>query len=340
MHVKLNLKDHQITINGYISNCHCKCNHCLLCSGDEKIKKVPFEKLKELALKFQGVREGYKIDSALCIYNCSEYDKLFEEMEINKNISFYPGYQNLNGSKIREGTELKEWVGYLKQCGVTNANLSWFGERDFHDKFVNRKGYFDYLINLTKELKLQGVTWNNTVFLLKSNISQIEPLTNILKEYGENIYYSLLDYRGNAKNIYHEYLTEEDKDLLPKFIDETNIFHKHKPEYQWIKKVEEDDYPELKKRIMFLVATPNNIDSYLKMTVEEIFHMFHNIDHELQKSIPSIKFLSVNYGDKENRKLIDFRSLLWKWIDMYYDENPNLNKSLLFSDLHTSVMWR
>lgn len=338
--MNLDLKDYQITINGFVSRCHCKCKHCLLCSGDEKIKEVPFEKLKKLALKFDGFKEKYNIDASLCVYNCSEYPELPEAMKVDEKISFHSGYQNLNGTKVRKGTELKEWVNYLKACGVKNANLSWFGEEEFHDEFANRKGYFEYLINLANELKVAGIPWNNTVFLLKSSIGQLEQLTDRLKVFGENIHYSLLDYRGNGKNLLHEFLTEEDKATLPEFILKTNLFNRNRPEYEWVKMIEKDQYPKLSKRMFFLVATPDNIDQYIQMSVEEILHMFHNIDNRLQSSIPSIEFLSKTYGNKENTILSDFRSVLWKWTDMYFDENPQLDKKLLFSDLHTGVMWR
>lgn len=338
--MNLELRDYQITINGFVSRCHCKCKHCLLCSGDEKIKQVPFEKLKQLALKFEGFKEKYNIDAGLCAYNCSEYAELSEAMKVDEKISFYSGYQNLNGTKIRQGTELREWVRYLKSCGIKNANLSWFGESEFHDEFVNIKGYFEYLINLAKELNSKGIAWNNTVFLLKSSIPQLQSLTNRLKAFGQNIHYSLLDYRGNAKNILFEFLTEEDKVILPEFIFKTNLFKRNKPEYQWIELIKNNRHPKLSKRMMFLVATPENIDRYMQMTIEDFLDMFHRMDNKLQSSIPSIKFLSDTYGDKENRMLFDFRSILWKWIDMYFDNNLQLDKSLLFSDLHSSVMWR
>ena len=338
--MKLELKDYQITINGYVSRCHCKCKHCLLCSGDEIIKQVPFEKLKQLALKFEGFKEKYKIDSILAVYNCSEYPELSEEIKVNEKISFHSGYQNLNGTKIREGAELKEWVSYLKDCGLKNANLSWFGENAFHDEFANRKGYFDYLINLAKELKLAGIPWNNTVFLLKSSIGQLEQLTGRLKVFGENIHYALLDYRGNGKNMLDEFLTEKEKDILPRFIFNINLFNRNRPEYEWIEMVANNEYPKFSKLMLFLVATPDNIDRYIQMTVEDILDMFHDIDYKLQSSIPSIKFLSETYGNKESTMLFDFRSILWKWMDMYFDNNPQLDKSLLFSDLHTGVMWR
>lgn len=76
----------------------------------------------------------------------------------------------------------------------------------------------------------------------------------------------------------------------------------------------------------------------LQMTIEDFRDMFHHMDNKLQSSILSIKFLSDTYGDKENRMLFDFRSILFKWIGIYFYSNLQLDKSPLFSDLYSSVI--
>ena len=88
---------------------------------------------------------------------------------------------------------------------------------------------------------------------------------------------------------------------------------------------------------MFLVATPDNINTYIHMSCDEILIMFHDLDKKSQQSLPSIVELAYRYGDEENI-LVDYRSLLWMWINRWFEDNPKLDKSLVFSDLHTSVM--
>ena len=53
---------------------------------------------------------------------------------------------------------------------------------------------------------------------------------------------------------------------------------------------------QLTRRLMFLVATPENIGEYLKMQCPEILAMFHQLDEKLQSIIPSIEFLASSYG--------------------------------------------
>lgn len=64
------------------------------------------------------------------------------------------------------------------------------------------------------------------------------------------------------------------------------------------------------------------------------------IGEGIQSSIPSIEFLAKEYGDAKSDILFDYKSVICKWTDMHFDRNPNLDKSILFLDLNTSVMWR
>lgn len=138
--MELNLQDVSLTINGLVSYCKCKCKHCLLCSGDKRMQQIPYDKLEQLALKFDGFRTATDINTSLCVYNCADYPELPNAMEVDRKISAYSGYQNLNGTPISSGTKLSEWVSYLKsECKVTKANLSWFGNEETHDSFVQCK---------------------------------------------------------------------------------------------------------------------------------------------------------------------------------------------------------
>lgn len=64
--MELELKDVSLTINGLVSYCKCKCKHCLLCSGDDEAQAVPYDKLEQLALKFQGwFEDNPQLDKSL-----------------------------------------------------------------------------------------------------------------------------------------------------------------------------------------------------------------------------------------------------------------------------------
>ncbi|HWT26694.1 MAG TPA: hypothetical protein VN131_02035 [Mobilitalea sp.] len=340
--MELNLKDASLTINGLVSYCKCKCKHCLLCSGDNKTNQISFDRLEQLALKFEGFRNVTGINTSLCVYNCADYPELPRAMEVDRKISEYTGYQNLNGTPIRSSIDLSEWVTYLKiECGVTNANLTWFGNEEYHDTFVQREGYYQYLIELAAELRKQKMNYHNTVFVLHSNLAMLEKLYNTLNQFGGTISFSILDYRGNAKKLIDEFLTQEDIKKMPDFLFHNNIYNanRYKLQTDWATLIKKGQAPDLTSRLMFLVATPDNIDSYMQMTCDEIIEMFHEIDKKLQQSLPSILELANRYGNEDNI-LIDYRSLIWKWIDRWFDDNLLLDRSILFSDLHTSVMWR
>lgn len=176
--------------------------------------------------------------------------------------------------------------------------------------------------------------------MLRSNIEQMDTLTEKLKAIDSEPYYRLFDYRGNAKEIIEEFIREQDLCKLPNYIKESNSLNRFKSEHKWIEMIKNKEMPKLTKRGLFLVATLQNIDMYMNMSAEEIIDMFNSIDARLQSSIPSIEFLANEYGNTKSDILFDYRSLIWKWTDMHFEKNPNLDKTILFSDLHTSVMWR
>jgi hypothetical protein len=340
MRMNLTLTDAQITVNGVVSHCKCKCAHCLLESGEGILGDVPFGKLRALAMKFLGYREKTGVDVAMCAYNCSDYPELPIAMETDRLLSKYHGYQNLNGTPIRTGRALADWVTYLKNdCGVTHANLSWFGLRDFHDSFVRAPGYFDYLLDLAAELHRQEVPYSNSVFILKSNLGMLDELSALLSPLGGEAHFSLLDYKGAAKRLLREFLTDEKE--LPAFIVESGRYNinRNRMNSAWVKAAREGSAPEYSRRYMFLVATPENIDEYLSMTADELVEMMHEIDRRMQDAIPSVEFLAREYGKSAPEVLVDFRSAVWLWTDLYF-RDAGIDEGLAFSDLHTSVMWR
>ena len=162
-------------------------------------------------------------------------------------------------------------------------------------------------------------------------------LTAKLKAVESEPYYRLLDYRGNAKEILDEFIRERDLQKLPQYIQESKSLNRFKPEYKWIKLIKSQTGPALSKRGLFLVAKPDNIDMYIKMSVEKIFDMFHDIDVKLQNSIPSIEFLAKTYGDVDSDFLFNFRDVIWKWTDMHFEVNPHLDNIILTPALFNMV---
>lgn len=263
-------------------------------------------------------------------------------METDRRLSAYHGFQNLNGTPIRTGKELAEWVAYLKHgCGVRNANLSWFGTRAGHDAFMSAPGYFDYLLELSAELAQQGVPLSNSVFILKSNLGQLITLHEQLRAFGGKMHFSLLDYRGSAKRIWHEFLDAQAVRRMPTFLFGSGLYNagRNRMNAEWVDAALRGDASTLTKRHMFLVATPDNIERYLVMPLDEIVEEFHALDRRVQAYIPSIAFLAEHYGRVSGEVLLDYRSALWRWMELFWEDN-RLDTALLFSDLHNSVMWR
>lgn len=338
--MKLNVRDQAITINGLVSHCKCKCAHCLLESGDGKLAEVPFEKLRALAMKFVGFPQQTGIEVLMAAYNCSDFPELPQSVETNKLLTPYFGYQNLNGTPIRAGKELADWVSYLKNdCSLSNANLSWFGLRDFHDSFAHAPGYFDFLMDLAAELQRQEIAYTNSIFILKSNLGMLEKLSTALIPLGGKLHFSLLDYKGAAKKLLREFLTSETD--VPAFVVESGTYNikRNRMQSAWVQAALNGTAPAYTKRFLFLVAAPDNIDRYLSMSASELVDMLRDLDRRMQDAIPSIEFLASEYGSSAPEVLTDFRSAVWMWTDLYF-RDAGIDENLAFCELHNTVMWR
>jgi hypothetical protein len=338
--MNLTLTDVQISVNGVVSHCKCKCAHCLLASGEGILGDVPFEKLREVAMKFQGYPERTGVEVLMAVYNCADFPELPRAVQTNKLLTPYFGYQNLNGTPIRTGKALSEWVSYLKyDCEMKHGNLSWFGLRDFHDAFAGAPGYFDYLLDLAAELQRQDVPYTNSIFIQKSSVDTLEELSAVLAPLGGEAHYSLLDYKGAAKRLLREFLTGEKE--LPAFLLESGRYNvkRNRMNSAWVRAALDGSAQEYTKRYLFLVATPENIDEYLGMTADELVDMLHELDRRMQDAIPSVEFLAREYGKSAPEVLVDFRSAVWMWTDLYFSD-ARIDESLAFSDLRNSVMWR
>ena len=341
--MKLDLCDFGINIAGYVAPCHCKCNHCLLGCGENILSKVDYNKFREVALKFKDWKIDHNIEVCFYPYNCAEFEEYKDSIDVNRQLDFQAWwYMNINGTEMRCGKELENWLDGLFKHGISCINISWFGDETFHDAFVNRKGYFGYLFEVLETAGRIGLTVNNMLYLLKSNLSMLYDLYNKLncvsKKSGK--YFSLLDYLGSSRKRMNEFISLENYEALPDFIKNTISRNKYKTEAEWLDIINTNRFVPPTKRVVNIMVTPENVDELLQLTAGEIVGRAHSIDIKLQAAIPGFKYLADNYGSSSSNILFDFRSLIWYLTEKHFNANPSLDKSLMYNPTAISCMWK
>lgn len=342
--MRFDLEERKLHIRVFLAPCSCRCRFC--CYGQyNRSKRISFAQYTQVLQKFSNLKQTHGIEPCCFVYNSLEYPELPEQIRLSKELG-YP-YENvlnmnINGTKIRHGVDLEQWVLHLKELGAVSGMLSFFGLEETHDAFSGRKGYFCYLKECSDQLRKQGIRSVGQIFLHRGMLHEVQLLAEHLKAHCDEVRFLLMEYLGNAKNMLSEFLTQQDFDNLPDSVRAaipSAYRQKLKTEKEWVSLAQQQRFPSMRFAEYVLFLTPENIDWVLQNDVDTILDWFREKNRRLQDSIPSMEALASQYGDVDNLALYDCRDVLRKWLDQYY-QAEGLDSSLLYTDVGCSVEWK
>ncbi len=342
--MNIKLKEDKFHVRVYFAPCSCSCNFC--CLGEyPKNLRITFEDYEEVLKKFENINKTHNMRLRSFIYNCAEHEylerqiKLYNSLPMEKNEYLQ---LDLNGTKIKNESEIEKWFDYLQKCGIQKVAFSWFGLEDKHDKFVNRKGYFKYLSNCVAEANKRNIPVVSKVFLYKGILNEVDELINWLEKNSTTIICALMEYSGKAKKLEDKFITENDyskiSEKVKKYVG-VEYIKKFKSERKWIEEIEKENAPKFNIVDYILYLDSNNIERIKKMTVDEIIDEFRKMDISFQNTFESVNQLAKECGNKECEILYEYRDVIRKWLDIYFEKN-NIGKENLFSFTKNSVEWK
>lgn len=342
--MNLELKEDKFHIRAYFASCACKCKFC--CLGEyEKSKKITFTEYEAILKKFTDVEKKYGMRLRSFIYNCPEHQYLKEQIQLYESLGMERNefkQIDLNGTKIKDKNEIKIWFDKLQNAGVEKVAFSWFGTEETHDAFVNRKGYFEYLVNCLMEAKSRNIPVTNKVFLHKGIISDVDNLINFLADKSDVIISAFMEYSGNAKNMADEFITEEDFTLFSDTVKDTmsnRYLEKFKTEREWYELAIAGGFPQFNIVDYILYIDGDNYLDFYNKSTDETIQYFRDFNSSFQSSIGEISDLAKKYAEPDCSILYECRDVLRKWIDKFYSKN-NLDLNDLFSFTHNCVEWK
>ena len=169
----------------------------------------------------------------------------------------------LGGVYHRSDDELERWLRERQALGVTSLISSLAGTASLHDRWVGRRGDFDFHMRALYLGTAMGFSHYDVLFLTKSTLPLLDDLIDTLDAIPN------LDARairqihrsGRAKRMEHERITEQDLEELPDRV--VSCFEvardELKSERQWIDLIE-DGYQEPPAELMVsLVLSEANI---------------------------------------------------------------------------------
>ncbi len=301
--------------------CHAHCRYCLL-SSCGKVSGVSYERGKQLAARlFREVQEkrpdlsffhyiGYCMDSEYLL----DYIKFSQEID-----SPSAKFLQLNGLAMRDDEETERFVAQLAAAGIEIIDLTFYGLREYHDRFAGRAGDFDSLIRILRAAEEKGLGVHVSVPLTKENVHQIDRLIALLKDLhpGETSLF-LPHSKGRGRSL--NQLRLEANDLI--CLSEAARAHlsNYRTEGEWLADGEAWGNP--RRRTLTLALTPVEIDRFESMTLEEILDFLEKLDDQYYASIPSAEELAALYGDRSGTRLYRrFRDLHLEWQQRYLMEH-------------------
>lgn len=85
-----------------------------------------------------------------------------------------------NGMEFMAPPELDAFVGGMRSAGARICMTSFYGTRDFHDRFARRAGDFDYLLRINAAAEKYGLEKNHVLFLSPATLPYLDALTELL----------------------------------------------------------------------------------------------------------------------------------------------------------------
>lgn len=313
------------TTSIYVTNlcvpCNCHCRYCLL-SWSNKLVGVDYDRSVKYAKRFYDwMQEHYPEKKLIYYYGYSmEHPHLLESIDFMKSIGSPSGeFLQFDGMRMRNEAEIEELLMEIMAHGIKLIDLTFYGTREYHDKFAGRKGDFDFMINVLSAANRLGLSVNVDIPLTQENAGQIDELVNLFSSYElskMSLFVPHAEGRGVSINAIrfrkedYEKLSESSRMLL-----NTRIY---RTEAEW---VEKRKFVVHENRVLAISLTPENIEMFEQMAFDDTISYLEKMDDDYYSSIPSLEELVEIYGDAENTEYYSQRDLYLKYQRRYIQEH-------------------
>ena len=300
--------------------CHAHCRYCLL-SSCGKATGVDYERGKRFAARLAKEVQEKQPDLRFFYYigYCMDGEYLWDYIEFSQEIqSPSAKFLQLNGLKLRDEAGTDEFVSELKGAGIELIDLTFYGLREYHDRFAGRAGDFDFLVRILQAAQKHGIAVHISIPVTKENIAMMDELLTMLEtRHSGEISLFLPHGKGRGRSMESQRLTAED--LIGRNERIVERLSAYRTERVWLANSERE-IPT--KRTLTLALTPEEIDQLESMSLEEILAYLEDLDDRYYTAIPSCEELAALYGDPAGTRLYRrFRDLHLEWQQRYLVEH-------------------
>jgi hypothetical protein len=320
----------------FIEHCGtCCANHCRFCIiGNAQPDNLPMERFAELVERFDDWRKAQKIQQFDVVFNWMRaanwsMDTAAAMMSLHHRVM--PEIRKtlfMGGIEFKSDDDLKVWLAGHRELGADLLWVSLAGSQEMHDRWVGRKGDYEFNMKAIRLANELGYTRGEVLFLTKSTLPLLEDLLDTLDVIPGREWRKIrvVHYRGRGKHMMHERITKEDLQLLSKrVLEDLQERDSLRTEIEWIRLFQKEEFSKPLKRRLLLSVTESNIADLEAMTCDEILADLEKRTREVWALLPDAKFLSSRYGvfDSLDTRLYPAGELERIWVDRYLSELPN-----------------
>ena len=314
------MKTKGISLQTLCAPCNCHCRYCLL-SWEKNPVGLPYEESEEFA---QAFYEWIKTNRPELEFNFSygysmDMPQMFRAIDFMNSIGSIGGkMMQFDGMRFREENEIVPFMHKLREYGIEHLNFTFYGTRDYHNKFCGRAGDYEYMLSLIEAAQKEGIEVSCGIPATHENASQIDQLSECLRECGVTQQRLFVPHEeGRGATLANIRLSEEDMSLLLRTKEMLNkkVF---KTEAEWCTS---GSYKQEENRLLIISLTPENIKEYIDRGFEALIAHVERLDEAFYNATPSFMELAEKYGNPNSTLLYSQRDLFNHYQRLYIKEH-------------------
>ena len=313
------VKTKSINIQNLCIPCYNHCKYCLL-SWSGKCLGIDYERSVRYAKAFYGwmKEEHSEIDFMYSFGYSMEHPRLMEAILFMQETGSPGGeFLQLDGMKIRSKDELQDLFEKLKDAGIKMVDFTFYGTKEYHDKFAGRQGDFELMMNSLGIALQKGIDIEVGIPVTKENLQQLEELVELFSVKTKRLFLFTPHSGGRGVHLLSSKITASDYETLGENVQKYFNRKNSRTPQEWL-----DNPPEeYQSRALRLSLLPENIELLEKQSLEETLNMLEEMDVTYYKQVPTFQKLLEIYADASDQHLYSKKDLNLIYSKRYIEEH-------------------
>ena len=204
----------------------------------------------------------------------------------------------------------------IAELGVQLIDFTFYGTKEYHDKFAGRKGDFELMMDSMEIALDKGLNVEVGIPITKENLSQIDTLLSQLPQDKIKIFIFTPHSGGRGINLLDAKITVDDYEKLSSNAKRYFNRSRNQTPAEWLR----DQELVPKHRILTLSLLPSNIEFLENQSFEDTLRDLEKLDEDYYDKIPDFQNLLERYADPEDIHLYSKKDLYLLYRKRYMEE--------------------